>query len=147
MGKRLLLVEDEATLARAITRLLRGRGHDVFLAGSCDEARRATGTFSMGVFDIDLPDGDGLSLAEELLRKAIVRRAIFFSGTHDRAARLRASELGPFVEKSKGFQELEAVIDRALAGEEVKVVGAESVRIGQSTAPPPSGIRKPRRRR
>lgn len=146
MGKRLLLVEDEATLARAVTRLLRRGGHDVFLAGSCDEARRASGSFSMGVFDIDLPDGDGLSLAEELLKKGIVRRAVFFSGTHDRGVRRRASELGPFVEKLKGFPALEAVIDRALAGEEVMVAGADSVRVGESSSPPPSGVRKPRRR-
>jgi DNA-binding NtrC family response regulator len=145
MGKRLLLVEDEATLARAITRLLRRRGHDVFLAGSCTDAKRATGTFSMGIFDIDLPDGDGLSLAERLLKDGIVRRAIFFSGTQDGAVTHRASALGPFVEKIKGFPALEAVIDRTLAGEEVMVSGAASLRVGESSHPPPSGVRKPRR--
>jgi DNA-binding response OmpR family regulator len=147
MGKRLLLVEDDAMLARAVARLLRRQGHEVFLAGSCDEAQRAGGSFSMGVFDIDLPDGDGVSLAEELVRKSIVRRVVFFSGTHDAKIRVRASNLGPVVEKTKGFPGLEAVIARAFASEEAKVVGAEGLRLRESTTPPPSGVRKPRSRR
>jgi DNA-binding response OmpR family regulator len=147
MGKRLLLVEDEATLARAVARLLRRRGHEVFLADSCDEARRASGSFSIGVFDIDLADGDGVSLAEELVRKSVVRRVVFFSGTSDAQVRVHASNFGPFVEKSKGVSELEAVIARALAGEEVKVSGGQGLRLRESTTPPPSGIRKPRSRR
>lgn len=147
MGKRLLLVEDEATLARAVARLLRRRGHEVFLASSCDEARCASGSFSIGVFDIDLADGDGVSLAEELVRKSVVRRVVFFSGTNDAKVRVHASNLGPFVDKSKGFPELEAVIARSLAREEVKAAGAEGVRLRESTTPPPSGVRKPRSRR
>jgi DNA-binding response OmpR family regulator len=147
MGKRLLLVEDEATLARAVTRLLRRRGHEVFLAGTCEEARHAEDSFSIGIFDVDLPDGDGLSLAEELLRKSVVRRAIFFSGTPDKMVRVRATALGAFVEKFRGFPELAAAIDRVLAGEQVMVAGADSLplRMGKSTTPPPSGVRKPRR--
>jgi DNA-binding response OmpR family regulator len=147
MGKRLLLVEDETTLARAVARLLRRSGHEVFLASSCDEARRAGGSFSIGVFDIDLADGDGVSLAEELARKSVVRRVVFFSGTNNAKVRVHASNLGPFVDKSKGFPELEAVIVRSLAREEEKAVGAEGQRLRESTTPPPSGIRKPRSRR
>lgn len=145
MGKRLLLVEDEATLARAVGRLLRKRGHEVFLAGSCAEARSASGNFSLGIFDVDLDDGDGVSLAEELLRKAAVRRAVFFSGTLDQGVRARASKLGPFVEKARGFPELEIIIDRALVRDEIRVVGAGRIRLGASTTPPPSGFRKPPR--
>src|SRR3954454_12031117 len=66
MGKRLLLVEDEATLARALGRLLNRVGYEVSIAASCSEAQSSTGTFSIGVFDIDLPDGDGIDLAEHL---------------------------------------------------------------------------------
>jgi two-component system response regulator RegA len=141
MGKRLLLIEDEATLARAMARLLRRRDYDVFLAGSCDEARAAPGTFSLGIFDVDLPDGDGIELAASLLSLGAIRRAVFFSGTTSRERRERAAKLGPFVEKCLGFPQLAATVDLALVSQRVKVVGAEDTEFDSPSAPPPSGIR------
>jgi len=142
MGKRLLLVDDEATLVRAMGRLLRRAGYDVFLAGNCDEARRASGSFSLGVFDIDLPDGDGITLAEGLTAGGAVRRAIFFSSTSDESLRARASRLGVFIDKSRGFPTLYATIELALASQQAKVVGAEETRFRDSSDPPPSGVRE-----
>jgi DNA-binding response OmpR family regulator len=141
MGKRLLLVEDEATLARAMARLLRRSGYEVFLAGTISEARSAPGTFSLGVFDVDLPDGDGLELADALSAAGVVRRAVFFSGSSSPERRARAARLGPFVEKVKGFPELKRVIELALASQHQKVIGAEDTSVGASSSPPPSGVR------
>lgn len=141
MGKRLLLVEDEATLARAMARLLRRSGYDVFLAGACDEARSAAGTFSLGVFDVDLPDGDGIGLAEGLLKSGAVRRALFFSGTTSAAKQERAAKLGTFVQKISGFPRLFRAIEEALAPEHVKVAGGDDDRVGETSDPPPSGKR------
>lgn len=148
MGKRLMLVEDEPTLARALGRLLSRVGFEVCVVASCAEARRATGTFSIGVFDIDLPDGDGIDLAEHLGRTQIVRRAVFFSGTTVARQRVRAGRLGPFVEKSKGFPDLQAAIDGVMKSQHAKVAGDDDSVVGESTNPPPSGVRdhaKPRR--
>jgi DNA-binding response OmpR family regulator len=142
MSKRLLLVDDEATLVRAMGRLLRRAGYDVFLAGTCDEARRASGSFSLGVFDIDLPDGNGITLGEELTAAGTVRRAIFFSGTSDASLRARAAQLGVFIDKSRGFPTLYASIELALASQHAKVVGAEEARFRDSSDPPPSGVRE-----
>jgi DNA-binding response OmpR family regulator len=148
MGKRLMLVEDEPTLARALGRLLNRAGFEVWVAASCAEARGAAGTFSIGVFDIDLPDGDGIDLAEHLRRTQIVRRAVFFSGTTVGRQRVRAGRLGPFVEKSKGFSELQAAIDGVMQSQHAKAAGDDDSIVGESTAPPPSGVRdhaRPRR--
>src|SRR5215471_5485174 len=123
MGKRLLLIEDEPTLARALVRLLRRTGFDVELASTCAEATRVLGTFSVGVFDIDLPDGDGIELAEHLRRTAIVRRVVFFSGTMVAEQRARANRVGPFVEKSKGFPALHAAIEGVLGSHHAKAAG------------------------
>jgi DNA-binding response OmpR family regulator len=148
MGKRLMLVEDEATLARALGRLLSRVGYEVCVAASCAEARAATGTFSVGIFDIDLPDGDGIDLAEHLRRTQIVRRAVFFSGTTVGRQRVRAARLGPFVEKSKGFPELQAALDGVMKSQHAKVAGDDDSIVGESTNPPPSGVRdNPRPRR
>jgi len=147
MGKRLMLVEDEPTLARALGRLLGRVGYDVFVAASCAEARRASGTFSVGVFDVDLPDGDGIDLAEHLRRTQLVRRAVFFSGTTVGRQRVRAARLGPFVEKSKGFPELQAAIEGVMKSRHAKVAGDDDSFIGDTSSPPPSGVRdheKPR---
>ncbi|HVU02634.1 MAG TPA: response regulator [Polyangiaceae bacterium] len=143
MSKRLLLVEDDATLARALARLLRRRKADVFLAGSCEEARAAEGTFSLGVFDVDLPDGDGLSLAAELQTRGVVRRIVFYSGTTDPKTREQARALGIFVEKARGFPDLEAAIFAALAKERTLVAGGDPIQSHESTSPPPSGVRGP----
>jgi len=141
MGKRLLLVEDEVTLARSVARLLRRHGYDVYLAGSCDEARRAPDTFSLGIFDIDLPDGDGVDLAKELTNLGTVRRVVFFSGTAEATQQIGARKVGPLVEKSRGFPDLMAVIELALATQHAKVAGAEDISVGGSSRPPPSGVR------
>jgi DNA-binding response OmpR family regulator len=122
-GTRLLVVEDEATLGRAMLRLLRQRGHDVTLASSCAEARRSPGTFSLGIFDIDLTDGDGVDLAVELTNLATVLRAVFFSGTRDDRQRARAARLGPFVDKALGVAELESAVTLALAADPSKPGG------------------------
>jgi DNA-binding response OmpR family regulator len=142
MGKRLLLVEDELTLARSVARLLRRHGFDIYLAADCDEARRAPGTFSLGIFDIDLPDGDGVDLAKELSIHGAVRRVVFFSGTAEASQQAVARKVGPLVEKSRGFPDLLAVIELALATQHAKVAGAENINVGSaSSRPPPSGIR------
>ncbi|HEX4340152.1 MAG TPA: response regulator [Polyangiaceae bacterium] len=146
MGKRLLLVEDEPTLARALVRLLRRASFDVTLATSCAEAQKPLGTFSVGVFDIDLPDGDGVELAEGLRRSGVVRRLVFFSGTPVGKKRVRALGLGPFVEKSKGYGELRAAIERVLDCKQAKVAGDEHSESGEPTDPPPSGVRGSRPR-
>lgn len=141
MGNRLLLVEDEPTLARALVRLLRRDGYDVSMAASCGEARALSGRYSVGIFDIDLPDGDGVDLAEQLRRDGTVCSVMFFSGTSIAKKRVRALGLGPFVEKSKGYDELEATIRRVLAHKAAKVAGGETSGSGESTKPPPSGVR------
>jgi DNA-binding response OmpR family regulator len=144
MSKRLLLVEDDPTLARAITRLLRRRGYEVYLAGTGAEARAAEGTFSLGVFDIDLPDGDGVSLAGEISEKGVVRRVLFYSGTVDPGTRKRAQSVGVFVDKLKGFPGLAEAIEQAMQKKSAKVSGGEPIRTNESTTPPPSGVRAPR---
>jgi DNA-binding response OmpR family regulator len=141
MGKRLLLVEDEPTLARALVRLLRRAGYEVVLAVSCVEAERVQDAFAVGVFDIDLPDGDGIDLAERLHRGGVVGRAVFFSGTMIATQRVRATRIGPFVEKSKGFPELQGAIENVLGCKHAKVVGDEATPLDEAAEPPESGPR------
>lgn len=142
MSRRLLLVEDEAALSRALVRLLRRRSYEIVQASSAAAARAVTGTFRLGVFDIDLPDGDGVGLAEDLLRASVVERAVFFSGTREPERQRRAEKVATLVDKGDGFAQLMATIDRAMDSRRARVANDEDdASFEQSGGPPPSGVR------
>lgn len=65
---RILLVEDDPTVARVIAGLLASRGHEVVHAvhGLAALAEVATAPFDIGLFDLDLPGLDGIALARQL---------------------------------------------------------------------------------
>lgn len=65
---RILLVEDDATVAEVIGGLLRSRGHEVVhvLHGLGALSEIATHGFDAGLLDLDLPAMDGTSIARQL---------------------------------------------------------------------------------
>lgn len=65
---RILLVEDDVTVAEVIAGLLRGRGHDVVhvLHGLGALSEIATDGFDVGLLDLDLPALDGTAIARQL---------------------------------------------------------------------------------
>ncbi len=80
---RLLLVDDDPTIRRALTRVL--RAHDVVEAGTLDEARKLLGrdqAFDLLLCDVGLPDGSGLDLHRWLAERlpAMAAKVIFLTG-------------------------------------------------------------------
>ncbi|WP_405404950.1 response regulator transcription factor [Paracoccus sp. Ld10] len=67
---RVLLIEDEADIADALTRFLRAQGHAVDHAPDLDGARAAldVAVFDAVLLDLALPDGSGLMLLRALRR-------------------------------------------------------------------------------
>ena len=65
---RILLVEDDPTVAQVIAGLLRARGHTVVHAphGLAALGEVAEQAFDIGLFDLDLPALDGMALARQL---------------------------------------------------------------------------------
>jgi len=65
---RILLVEDDPTVAEVIGGLLSARGHVVVHAGHALAAMRESmdGAFDIGLFDLDLPGLSGFDLAQHL---------------------------------------------------------------------------------
>ncbi|PSD15635.1 histidine kinase, partial [Stenotrophomonas maltophilia] len=65
---RILLVEDDATVAEVIAGLLRVRGHEVVhvLHGLGALSEIATDGFDVGLLDLDLPALDGTAIARQL---------------------------------------------------------------------------------
>ncbi|WP_425533129.1 ATP-binding protein [Stenotrophomonas rhizophila] len=65
---RLLLVEDDPTVANVIAGLLQARGHEVVhvLHGLAALSEVAAGSFDVGLLDLDLPALDGIAIAGQL---------------------------------------------------------------------------------
>lgn len=103
---RALIVEDDPVVARSIARHLLREGYTVSLAQTCRAARAAGSGFQAAILDLDLPDGNGADLADELLRLGAVRGIVFYTGSLDNAQRSRASLFGPVVDKASELEEV-----------------------------------------
>lgn len=140
---RILVVEDDPMVRRALGRALGARGFAVFIAARSNEARSPNEHFDVGVFDIDLPDGDGIALAEELMRRGTVHAALFFSGRTDADLVQRAEQLGPFIAKSLGASAVVAAIPQLIA-KALKAIAAGGEDVPLVTGPlrTQSGVRR-----
>ena len=65
--EQILIVEDDPALGRGLVLALEGAERVCTLASDCAGARRAlaASSFDLAIFDINLPDGSGLTLLEE----------------------------------------------------------------------------------
>ena len=118
---KLLLVEDDATVAAVITGLLRGKGHDVVHAvhGLAALAEVATRPFDLGLLDLDLPGIDGLALARQLRAQGFTQPLVAVTARADADAEPLAREAGfnGFLRKPLTGALLAEVIDAVLRGD------------------------------
>jgi len=115
---RLLIVEDEPAIGRALARALEKEGYVVDLARTHADSLAFHEQYECGVFDIELPDSDGVDLAESLRARGIVKEIVFFSGMSDGKSEARARTRGAYVHKSEGLTRLRAVIAGLVGGDE-----------------------------
>jgi DNA-binding response OmpR family regulator len=143
---RILVVEDYPPLAKVIAIGLRRNGHEVERAGSLHRTLELSGEHDLAILDLDLPDGSGIDLAEQLLELGRVRRIVFFSASHDPCAKLKALKLGPYIDKSETVDALFALVEDELAnlGELAKAVGAPDAASLRATARSGTRRRVPR---
>lgn len=93
---RLLLVEDDETVADVLTGLLRAQGHAVVHAphGLAALAEVASGGFDLGLLDLDLPGIDGLALARQLRGQGFAAPLVAVTARADADAETLAREAG-----------------------------------------------------
>jgi DNA-binding response OmpR family regulator len=101
-----LIVEDDLMLARALQRSLISKGIAARHVARCATATALDGPFVVGVFDIDLPDGDGVELAYQMVRRGIVSRVVFYTACSHPARLARAHDLGTVFVKSSHLSSL-----------------------------------------
>ena len=113
---RILIVEDEPAVGRALARSLRREGYTVDTAASHADALSFFDEYDCGVFDIDLPDSDGIELAARLRQRGKVKQVVFFTGASEAHTEIRARTEGVYVHKSEGVARLREAIAQVLGG-------------------------------
>jgi len=106
----ILFVENDSLVARSVERVLRSNGLRIQHIPSCRAARKAVELlkagdvtpFELGIFDVDLDDGNGVHLAAELLASGLVRRSVFFTACTDECTHRQANDLGMVVSEPRG---------------------------------------------
>ncbi|MDX6583025.1 MAG: cyclic di-GMP phosphodiesterase [Solirubrobacterales bacterium] len=114
---RILIVDDQPELLRLMERML-DREHDCKVAGGNTEARAqlAKHSFELVLCDIEMPDGSGLELAEELARERPHTSVVLVSGVDDPEVARQGFDLGVhgYLVKPFGRSELQITVINAL---------------------------------
>lgn len=133
----ILVVEDYPPMASLVTMTLRRGGHSVTRELSVAGALRHSRVFQHAIFDIDLPDGNGVLLAEQLLHEGRIASCVFFTATKEAEILARANRLGLVVQKSDGPSRLLDAIrqlgEPSMAN--VRSSGDRSAIVGQVVTP------------
>ncbi|MCB0320332.1 MAG: response regulator transcription factor [Bdellovibrionales bacterium] len=113
--KRILLVEDDEGLSKILATRFSEEHYRVTLAKSLSTAREAISkqSYDIAIIDVNLPDGDGFSLARELPDTPF----LFLTAMSSPEFRLEGYELGAadYIPKPFHFKELKLRIDRIIA--------------------------------
>jgi DNA-binding response OmpR family regulator len=108
--KKILLVEDEESIAEPLAAALRREGFDVFRAGTAADGREALRTRSpdLVLLDVMLPDGDGRDLLREIRSTSRVP-VVMLTARGEEMDRVLGLELGADDYVSKPFSAAELV--------------------------------------
>ncbi|WP_306602920.1 response regulator transcription factor [Azonexus sp.] len=93
---RLLLLEDQPVLAEAISSHLKSQGFTIDTISSLREAELALqiGEFSAALFDLSLPDGDGLTLLRSVRKRGSRLPIIIMTARDQISDRIKGLESG-----------------------------------------------------
>lgn len=118
---RILLIEDEAVLARNIARTLRKSGHIVQQAASASAARFALSVsgYDLVIADISLGDGDGLEVLASAAPQLLETPVIVMTGQDSVYNRTRAEGLcvAAFLSKPFALSRLTELVSGLLRGQ------------------------------
>lgn len=115
---RILLLEDQALLAEAMSIHLRSKGFTVDAVADIGKAETAlsVGAFDVALFDLSLPDGDGLTLLSALRKKGNRLPVIVMTARDQITDRIKGLEMGAddYIVKPFDLNEMVARIQAVL---------------------------------
>ncbi|HZO16210.1 MAG TPA: sigma-54 dependent transcriptional regulator, partial [Polyangiaceae bacterium] len=125
----ILVVDDETSILTTLKKALTLEGYAVDVAGGFAVAWEKLGKYSydLALFDVALPDGDGVELLEKVKATGSTLPVIIMSGHAGVEAAVRAMRLGArtFLEKPLSTDKLLADIEMTLELERAKQEAAE----------------------
>lgn len=137
---RLLVAEDDACFREVLVEHLSRRNFDALQAASIEEARRIAQEQHPDVIVLDqcLPDGDGVTLAQELLSVGLVTKIILVTAHAELARAVAATRAGVFdyLEKPIELPVLEDTIRRAAKAAAVERQWLQPGRRNSASTPP-----------
>ena len=141
MKQRIYLLEDDSEVAAVIRRALEGQAYAVERFSRCAALEQALRQQEpdLCLVDLGLPDGDGLALVGEMLRRRRIP-AIIVSGRSEVTDRIIGLEVGADDYITKPFEPRElvarvrAVLRRKAGGREAAQTAARIARFGGWTA-------------
>ncbi|MDI1443748.1 sigma-54 dependent transcriptional regulator [Polyangium sp. 6x1] len=134
-----LVVDDEPSILTTLQKALSLEGYTVDVAGGVRiaEEKLAKKSYDIALFDVALPDGDGVSLLEKVRVGGSDLPIVMMSGHASIDAAVRATRLGAldFLEKPLSTDRLLLVLDNTLrlvrAEAEAKVLRAQAGQLGE----------------
>jgi DNA-binding NtrC family response regulator len=113
-----LVLDDEPAILTTLQKALALEGYTVEVAGgiAVAEAKLAKKTFDIALFDVSLPDGDGVALLQRLRAQGADLPVVMMSGHATVDAAVRATRLGAidFLEKPLSTDRLLLVLENTL---------------------------------
>ena len=133
---RLLLVEDEPSLARTVSDRLVAEGYDVEIAadGPSGERMATEGNFDLVLLDISLPRKNGFDVCRDLRRKGVATPILMLTARNELVDRVLGLKLGADDYLAKPFETLEllarieALLRRSQAGTAASSAVADTTR-------------------
>jgi len=118
---RILVVDDEIGIRELLREILTDLGHEVVVAESATQARTQFRSHhpELVLLDVLLPDGDGISVLQDLTRSHPAVRVIMLSGHATIDTAVEATRIGAleFLEKPISLQRLLGSVQRVLASQ------------------------------
>ncbi|MBF0291318.1 MAG: sigma-54-dependent Fis family transcriptional regulator [Nitrospinae bacterium] len=116
--QKILVVDDEESLRLVLSRSLKRKGYDVDTAESIAEARELLNerSYSIGFFDIALPDGSGLDLLDSVKNRSNPPSVVIITAQATMKNAIEAMRRGAFDYLTKPFDldEVEALTSRIM---------------------------------
>ncbi len=124
--RRLLVVDDEASLRTALFRLLDKKGYQVVTASTVREAStmaQSEMSFDVAIVDLRLPDGDGLSLMTQLKGRHKNIQVIILTGHASIETAVEATQKGAFhfISKPCSLEEIVSLVERAMNQSQLEI--------------------------